>query len=353
MRTETSTPNWASGLDGLRRGLARTVSRLTGLPLLRWLDPVETVRVLHPDGALHAWRGGTRVGLAPTALPTRATAVMLPERLTLVQECSFPDLGEDDLAAAVALKAEALSPFPDDDRVHGWQATDLAAGERRVRIAIASRRHIAGYLATLSEGPAARPGTLAKDHSTLEVWADAHSPIVLRGFGESLRLQRQRRQRQALSALLALFIALGIAVAAGPLLRQHQSLLDARAQLAALRADTLAVVDEREQLLALQSTLTAIHAAWPTDIELSNLLMQLTDVLPDDAHLVRLEITGDLIRMAGFAMDAAGLIDHLGKHPMFASVRSPAPISRTREGLESFSLELMLTTGESDRDAAH
>lgn len=338
-------------IDEARQLLTRIGSSIARLPLFRWLSPVESVQVLCPDGSGQTWRGSTMI--ASVSQPRNATAVMLPERLTLFQDCAFPDMNESDLAAAIALRAETLSPFSAEDGVQGWQAERHIRGGWSVRIAIASRRHIDDYLAGLAPSLSGTRQPLPKDPSTLEVWAETRPPIVLAGFGESLRLQRQRRQRQTLTALFGVCIALAIAVAASPVLRQQQALVDARAQLAALTADTRPVLEERERLLQLQSRLAAINAALPEQVDLAALLVDLTTLLPDEAHLVRLEVNGNLVRMAGFAKDAASLIDDLGKHAMFSSVRSPAPIARTREGLESFSVEVVLTTHGAAHDAPY
>ena len=320
-------------------------------PVFAWLNPVEPVRVLDADGRVVGHDGLSGTTLSPTRL--RTTAALVPEAIVLRSERVLPALDRDDLAAAIALQAAELSPFDEADTVHGWQTRVRADGRLDVTIAIASRTHVSAHVAALAAGPAASAVSsdlgLAREAPQFEAWADGKPPIVLRGFGEALRLVRQARGRRTLLAMLLIVASLSIALAAMPVLVQSQRLAHARSALQALQSETHTILGERESLVRTNDKLDALARVFEGDVDLPMLLESLTRTLPNTAYLQRLEVSGRQVRIAGYSDNAAQLIDRLGEQPRFVEVRTPSPISRGRDGRESFSVEFTLNGAPIDR----
>lgn len=319
-------------------------------PVFAWLNPVEPVRIIRADAQSDAHRH--------TPSRARATALVVPDSIVLRSTQVLPSMAADDFAAAIALQATELSPFDDTATVHGWQAHMRADGQLEVAIAIASRAHVASQVAArvaqalppqASHLKAPQLKVSQLEASQLEIWADGHPAIVFRGFGESARLARQHRHRRQLIAMLLTAAALGAALAVAPVLTQSQQLAHAQRALQALQSETRSIVDERESLVRTNDKLQALTQALAGDVDVPMLLESLTRVLPDDAYLQRLEVSDRQVRMAGFSDDAAQLIDRLGMQPGFIAVRTPSPISRGRDGRESFSVEFTLHGAPVDR----
>lgn len=315
------------------RPFRRWLAEVTRHPMLHWLVPEETVSVLQPDGQTRLWHRGGPIGPAPADSPPQA--VMLPDALCLQLDCRLPLLGPEDLDAAISLKAESICPFDAADRVLGWHTRPLPDGQLAVRIGMASRRQIEAHLLR-------HASAIHKHDATPEVWIEGTPPIVLKGYGEAARLTRQSRQRRLIGGLLVLNLALATTLMITPALQGRQILQDARHQLASLQAETRPVLAERERLVALQTRISAVHEVLPVQADLPYLLEQLTEILPDSVYLLRFEAGGGQVRISGLADNAARLVDTLGTHALFSSVRTPAPISRNREGLESFTVEMSL-----------
>lgn len=81
-----------------------------------------------------------------------------------------------------------------------------------------------------------------------------------------------------------------------------------RAQLDELRAQTVMAQD--------------LRAGASTALPLASVVEQLSEVLPDDTWLDRIEINGGDIRITGYTANAVDLIARLGRQAMFADVRA-------------------------------
>ncbi len=330
----------AGGRSGIDAGL-RTLVRAWRLgweearqwPAFAWTSPAEPVRVVLPDGS-ETVRLGPDAVPAPEGATPRAVAVVLPDDLVLVRELSLPRLTAGELREALALDLATASPFAPEDTVWGWRSR-IADGRLAVRLALASRAHVADRLA--QEGH--RLGGAEP-----EVWADAEAPVVLGGYGEPARLGRLARERTRIAGAAAIAALLVLALAATPLLQAEQRLARLEAEVAELVAVHDALLRRGERARALRTELAA--RADPL-----RLFETLSVALPDDAWLTRLELDGRQVRMAGQASDAARLMDKLGARPAeFREMRAPAPISRDPGAdTDSFALEFVLAPPEGSR----
>lgn len=296
-----------------------------------WLTPQPSVRLLRPDGTTE-WRNGASGSSAPAGTKASPLAVLLPDDIVLYRVLVLPDLLPEDVIKAAALDVDLNSPFPPTELAWGLQSSLADDGARRVRIALASRRHIAAYLESRQ-----------LDVNDVEIWAGEGEPVVLAGYRESVREQTLVRRRGYVLAALGMLIVLLLALAAAPWYVQRSRVFDAQARHAGLEAAVASVVADREALLRSAAQLAAIRDHQRAGADVVTVLARLTSLLPDDAHLTRLEVNGDQVRFSGVAANAANLVETLGGHDAFRDVRTPTAISRTSDGKETFTVELLLS----------
>lgn len=299
---------------------------------LSWLSPQPSVRLLRPDGTTE-WREGASVNVAPPGPKASPLAVLLPDDIVLHRDLVLPDLLPEDVIKAAALDVDLNSPFPQAELAWGLQSSLADDGTRRIRIALASRRHIAAYLESRQV-----------DARDVEIWAGEGEPVVLAGYRESVRERVVARRRSYVAAALGALVLLLLALAAAPWYVQRSRVFDAQARHAGLEAAVASVVADREALLRSAAQLAAIREHERAGAEVVTVLARLTSVLPDDAHLTRLEVNGDQVRFSGVAANAANLVETLGGYGAFRDVRTPTAISRTSDGKETFTVELLLSS---------
>lgn len=302
-------------------------------PVFNWLCPGEPVRVVLADGA-EEWAGadpGTRA--LPVDMST-ARAFVLPDELVLVRTLTMPSLTRDDLYDALLLQVATASPFSPDDSVWGWSDRTQEDGRLIVRLAISSRALVEPYLAKRG----------VSGLSDVEVWAPpADEMLVIGGFGENARrLRNQKRSRNVLAAM-ALVVCAVILLILSPFLLLRAQAMDAQLRYAALEAEAAPAIETRERLLHASTRLERILQAHHSQIDLVVLLARLTELIPDNAYLERLEINGRQVRIGGVASNAAMLLDQLGSHDGFKDVRTPSAIARRADGTETFFIEFTVT----------
>lgn len=301
-----------------------------GWPLFRWFHPVVPVRVQLPDGSTQ-WRAGASARASSPAKENSIQAVLLPDDLVLFRDLVFPDLVLSDLQQAVALQAREHSPFVADDLAWGWRASEREDGCQDVRLALCSRAHVEKYLLSLDQTAA----------GSQEIWADLSLPIVIAGFGEARRERACARQRVGMVFSVALLVLMLLSLAAMPFLLKRAQVFDAQARHVLLVNETAQVVADREALLKATARVNAVKAQLQGQVDLPAVLEALTRIFPDTAFLNRFEVSGDRVRIGGFADNAAALVETLGAQAGFRDVRTPSAISRRSDGKESFSVEFI------------
>lgn len=319
------------GLD-LRRGwdaFAQGWADALRWPAFAWLSPQEAIRVTMPDGSIQ-WREGLSARPARVGKVDAPQAVLLPDEIVLFRDLVLPDLLRRDLEQALTLEVDAHRPFPLEELIWGWRSALRDDGQLDVRLAMTSRRHVDSRLAALGWQTPPAVG---------ELWADDAKPIALQGSGDDLRERRLKRRRARIIGLIAVCALLVFALAATPFLLQRQQVFEAQRMQGELQARTAPIVASREALVRNHRHVEAVQQHLRAQIDLPALLEQLTRLLPDNAYLSRLEVSGRTVRIAGLSPNAATLVELLGAQAEFADVRTPTAISRGAEGNESFTVE--------------
>ncbi len=312
--------------------------QLHQLPMLSWLAPDPQVLLLQADGRESLWRGDSGSSIGGNASGAGFAAIELPEERVLQRSLSMPAaMSDTDLGHAAALEARTASPFAVHDLVWGYRAHAPRRGIRQVDVAMASQRQIAHYLVEQANRLKGLPAP--------EVWVLDHNvrPLVLEGFGETLRHAFAERYRRMGYGLLALALALVIALVATPTMQLRARALQGMAAYDALAVRTAPVVHQRELLLQSAEHMNGLAELLGDRIEPLRVLEKITDVLPDDTALQSFKLQGAKVALGGLTSNTASLLQLLGQQSGLREVRSPSAATRVGvSGKENFSIELML-----------
>lgn len=305
-------------------------------PALAWLTPEAVVQLRQADGVTSLWQGGQRLSARAVA-KAEFTALELPQDLLLARTLTLPAMDAVSTAAALALQAQALSPFPSADLVWGHRARPGARNQQQVDLVLASRQHLARHLQAQPHAEGAPPP---------EVWAlpPGGAPIVLPGHGEGARRAAARRGRALRLALLALALALLAAIAITPTLQLRARAIQAVTAYDQLARETAPAMQQREQLLQTTAKLATLNDILAARIEPLRVLDRLTQVLPDDTALQSFSLKGSKLTVSGLTGNSSALMQTLSQQPGMRDVRAPSPATRSGgpNSRENFVVELTL-----------
>lgn len=303
---------------------------------LAWLTPEAVVQLREADGATSLWQGGARLPARVAARP-EFLALELPPELLLTRTLQLPAMDAASNATALALQAQALSPFAAADLVWGWRARSGERGPRQVDLVLASRQHVARHLQAQARAEGAPPP---------EVWAQpaGGAPIVLAGYGEGVRRAAARRGRGLRVGLLALALALVAAIAITPTLQLRARAIEAVTAYDQLARETAPAMHQREQLLQTAEKLGTLNEILAARIEPLRVLERLTEVLPDDTALQAFSLKGEKVTISGLTGDSSALMQTLSQQAGMRDVRAPSPATRMTGPVsrESFVVEFTL-----------
>ena len=255
---------------------------------------------------------------------------LVPEPEVLIRELTVPVDAEIYLDEIATSSVEANSPFEFEKTAYGYRIADRSPHDLRVRVAIVSRDTAADQLRQAAE-------TTHTDGSGMELWAsDGDSPIILKGFGESSRLQQYQMKLRGFIAR-TLIATLGLALVLWMQQRAHQ-LID-------LKADTQsrvgAVVAIRGQLVRSQEMIDAAEVLFESYVDYGPWLHAVSSLTPDQVYFNRLGLEGKTLTVSGFAQNAAEYQSVLAEAGLFAEVAAPSAFTRDeRVGRERFTLTM-------------
>lgn len=303
-------------------------------PVLGAFD--EMVEVYQESGEVLYYQAGNPVAAPAVAGSVAAQAVLLPERLVLVKTLRVPVVAEADLESVASLEVRSSSPFPADDTCYGW-----AIGERRekdmdVHLVISSQSAAMAFIASLLD---------CHDVTAYEVWARAGDRMVLlSGFGEAGRQQRNRRRLTRIALMLVYCLAAVLAMFALGAGAKYLELQKVRAIHSEVEQRAGDAVELRAGLVSAKDDIATVNdllAEYPAPhVELS----KLASILGDDTWVSAAEIKGMQIKIEGESRDAAAVMQQLLDDPAYARVTAPVAIKKVRSGMERFVLNLTLAT---------
>jgi general secretion pathway protein L len=330
------------------RRVGASLRQLHDHPALAWITAQLPVRLIEASGGESLWLGGRKLEATGGELRSaRFTAVELPADLALSRSLVLPPLSKNDMRDAVALDVRDSNPFDPADLVWGYRTGAAAAGPVNVKTVLASRRQVTQYLQT------AAPGLVAA--ATPEVWvmADDGAPVVLAGFGEAARARRAARGRMLAYALMLCGLMLAAAIAITPTVQLHLRTLQAVAAYQALQQRAAPAIAQRDAMVRGREDLANLQEVMSDHIEPLVAIDMLTQLIPDDTWLQRVQAQGTRFTLTGQTPDAAALMNKLSSNPGLRDVRAPSPATRAGgTNKESFVVEFTVEPGMLRRPAA-
>lgn len=326
------------GASALRESLWAPWQWLASHPPFSWLVGRPIVRLVAPDGSSTLWDGtDTRLAAIENAGTARFVALEMPPEDVLWRSFPLPDLPASDIEAAARMEALSASPFESGDLVWG-HAVAHAPAPGQVHVVLASRRAVARVLDKhlASVVPAGR---------TPEVWAlgAGTRPVVLKGYGETARHAYLAWGRRLALALLALSVVIASAAALTPLVQATLKLHQARLGLVEMERLAAPALARREALLASHAALSALREQMNEHVDVLAVVDLITQLVPDDTWLQRLQYQGGRVSLAGQTANTAALMNALSRHPGVREVKAPVAATRALGGQkENFQVEFVL-----------
>lgn len=302
---------------------------------LSWLEPPRLVCLQQADGAQSWWKG--REVFIPFALegspprrPQKAWA--LPEALQLTRELRMPPLAPADLQAAVALQVAQWSPFSEAETLWAHVAQPAVDGQQDVTVVMSSRTHLQNFARQVAAG--------ADDQ--VEIWAMASPERAVPLHGGT---GRSVSRWWTIAVLFLILTALGLGALAlvSPTWRVRGEAIQAVYAYDALYEKAGPVVAQREQWLKLNERIMQLEKRVAEQADPLLLLQVLTEKLPDDAWVSRLQISGLKVSASVEAGNMASLMQVLAAVPGLVDIKSPSGAQRNRiTGKESFVLDFVV-----------
>ncbi|WP_456373485.1 PilN domain-containing protein [Thiolapillus sp.] len=288
--------------------------------LLRDGRPLEEIRI--GEGGMDA---GTAARLKSHEYPL---VLMLPAPWVLSRTVVLPAAAAENLRQVLGFELDRLTPFAADQVYFDYQLLprESAGDMLSVAVALVPRKRVDGWLEKL------RGAGIPVDAMTAAALGEEANllPAEMRARPELKRLALN-----ALPVVLVLVLLAGALVL--PLWQKRELASSLQQKENALRAKAAEVMKIRETLDKELQAVQKISGQWQSAPPVLDILQVLTNLLPDDTSLQRLEIKGDELVINGTSGQASSLIGLLQKAPGFDNPHFLSPVTQQR-GKELFNL---------------
>lgn len=271
--------------------------------------------------------------------PMVRTVFCIPAERVLTRKLSLPAAAEDNLRQVLSFEMDRQTPFKADQvyfdsRVAG---RDTSGRNAQVELVLIPRAQLDQELSALPAG--------AADLDAVDSWSGA--PGSGRRHANLLPPERRVRRRD-----MRLPLNLGLAALALILLmvNMNESLANRAAAVESMRAEVDKAGTEAKQVAALRKTLadSIAGANFLTDRKRKGpltvgLINDLTERVPEDTYLERLQIENKQVQMQGQGQDAAKLIALLAASPCLGNPGFQGQVQPdARTGKERFQINAEL-----------
>ncbi|MCG6861220.1 MAG: PilN domain-containing protein [Chromatiaceae bacterium] len=326
-----------SSLDGFfERWHDALVSCLPGR-LQRLLARRDPCLIVVPEGAkarVFESQGGDAVSVgeldpqAPGSLQAlldglkgkrRRTVVRLPERLVLKREVSFPTQVRDNLARVVEYEMDRLSPFQSDQVYFDFRTLEdpTRGGKVKIELALCLRERVGDWLQRLRDR-----GAPVEQVTWEGAWPKANL------LPAQERPQRGTGLFSVNALLLLVVLLLGAAVLATPIWQMQRTRDERTAQIEEIKVRAEQVQEVRTALeRARLGSVAVLQRKWEQP-RMIDLLLELTNRLPDDTWLQNLDYNDGEIQLRGESAQATALIQLLDQAPGITEVTFRSPVVR-------------------------
>ena len=289
--------------------------------------PTRSITAIDSLGACWLVKGEhTQVG----GPHTKPRAVVLNGDDCLWGNFQLPQINPHDLDTAISESLWQKSPLPLTDVLSAWRVEPLRDGGWQVTWALATRHRRAEVIRQASL-PDSAPTFLMRAGLALPVRTDTH-----------IQWKKQQRWFDWMgAAALAVGFAVAAALALMPAAIERQALIEALGQLNGLEPKAAPVRQQLESLRTQIQAIEAVRAAAAASVPSASILDALSNALPDDTSLDRLDVNGSVIRIGGLTPNATNLLSRLAQNPAFTDAKAlTAAVRDPASNKERFSFEL-------------
>ncbi len=336
------------GFSGLTRLRLWRKRLLTCLPatLAESIASGVTPYILEIEGErARLYRGGKKLGeilLGSAVVDPAVTAllkphehpltVLLPADWMLTRTISLPAAAQENLRQVISFELDRFTPFSAEQVYFDFHLNTPgeSADMLPVAVALVPRKRVDDWLSALRSA-----GIAVDSLSAAGLWEEANLlPPELR---PGLNLKRLA-QRMAPVALI--IVLLGAAMAL-PLWQKREIAISLQSTEAALRGKAGKVMELRERVDKEIEALETIRDQWQASPPVLDVLQVLTNLLPDDTSLQRMEVKGNTLTINGTSSSASSLIGLLQNSPAFDAPHFLSPVTQQR-GREVFNLSAQI-----------
>lgn len=262
--------------------------------------------------------------------PGKAEGLLVPESESLWGSAVLPDMPRHALRQAVEETLWRTSPLPRQHTVAAWHAQPHAQGGWVVEWGLCRRSHCDTWCVEKGLGPQA-PVYLARHGRAFAVDSGTTQTFSLRR-----RWMHVLVLMGALLSLAALFLP-----ALMPLVLKREDVLRAVQHIAAVEPQSQPLRQQLDELRQQAALGEELRQGLQQSLPLASVVDALSQALPDDTWLDRIDVNGNEIRISGLTGNAAELAALLGRQPQFADTKATvASVRDNNLNKERFTFEM-------------
>ncbi len=260
--------------------------------------------------------------------------VRLGGDLGLRKVIDLPLAARDDLGQLLNFELDRLTPFKADDVCFAWRILETDTENKRMQVELEmAPKTVVDQVMALVERHGRELSRIeldgGADRQSLDLMPRSNDEKESKGwFGRFLPL-----------------VALGLAVAAAmlPLNKQQRLLQEIDEEVTVVRAEAEESLAIREELDGLTRKVGFLASEKNKRATMTEVLAELTRVIPDHSHIIQLQIRDTKIELNGLADKASDLIAILDQSEMLASPQFRSPVTRDpRSNKERFQISVDL-----------
>jgi len=263
--------------------------------------------------------------------------IRLAPHLGMRKLVDLPLAAKDDLANVLHFELDRLTPFKPEDVNLAWrlQATDTKAGRMQVLLEIVPRTVIDQAMDMVA------PFQREPDSIELEQTGDQVQPLDLR----PKLIDERPADGWAKRVLRVTAMVLLVITVALPVVQQQQLIADLDAKIVTARQGAEVSLQLRERLDSMSNESAFLADARNGRPTMTELLAELTELLPDHSHILQLRVTENDIDLMGLADKATDLIAILSQSSFLKGPAFNSPVTRDgRSNKERFHISVELAS---------
>lgn len=266
----------------------------------------------------------------------KVEGLLVPESESLWGSALLPDMPRQALGQAVEEALWRASPLPRQHLVAAWHAQPHQQGGWSVEWGMCRSSQCEAWRA--------------------EKGLDPQAPVYLARLGRAFAVDAgpvqalsQRQRGVHVLALVGALLSLGTLFlpALMPLVLKREDVLRAVQHIAAVEPQSLPLRQQLDELRQQAVLGEELRQGLQQSLPLASAVDALSQALPDDTWLDRIDISGNEIRISGLTGNAAELAAQLGRQPQFADTKATVASVRDNSlNKERFTFEMRWRTDQ-------